>query len=181
MYFSVASPRTAFYSDAVDAITLTDLAAVVAAVLGPTLAAVLALARYQHKDSTETRRLLVEAKDEFRTGIAESRDEFRTGIAESRDEFRTLIGEARDEARQLFDKASDQSRQLFDKASDQSRQLFGEARDENRDHRRENGEILKEVVRNLADARERLARIEGHFGIGGSPEDEDGRGTADAA
>lgn len=105
----------AFYSDAVDAITLTDLLAVVAAVLGPTLAAVVALARYQHKDSIETHRLIAEVSDE------------------------------------------------------------------NREHRRENGEILKEVVRSLADARERLARIEGHFGIGRSPRDEDGRGTADAA
>ena len=130
MHFSVASLRTAPYSDGVDAITLTDLAAVVAAVLGPTLATVVALSRYQHKDSTETRRLIGEASDEFRTGIAEARDETRNLISE---------------------------------------------------HRREHGESLKEVIRNLADARERLARIEGHFGIGGSPRDEDGRGTADAA
>ena len=120
----------ALYSEAVDAITLTDLAAVVAAVLGPTLAAVVALSRYQHKDSTETRRL----------------------IGEARDETRRLIGEARDE----------------------THHLIGE-------HRRESGDSLKEVVRSLADARERLARIEGHLGIGGSPRDEDGRGTADAA
>ncbi len=164
-----------------DAITLTDLLAVVAAVLGPTLAAVLALARYQHKDSIETHRLIAEARDEFRTGIAEARDEFRTGIAEARDEFRTGIAEARDEFRTGIAEARDETRQLFDKAVDETRNLFGEARDENREHRRENGEILKEVIRSLADARERLARIEGHFGIGGSPRDEDGRGTADAA
>ena len=151
--------ETPSYSGGVDAITLTDLFAVVAAVLGPTLAAVMALARYQHKDSIETRRLLGEARDEFRTGIAE----------------------VRDETRQLLDKARDENRQLLDKARDENRQLLGEVRDENREHRRENGEILKEVVRSLADARERLARIEGHFGIGGSPRDEDGRGTADAA
>ena len=130
MYFDVASPWTASYSDGVDAITLTDLAAVVAAVLGPTLAAVVALSRYQHKDSNETRQL-----------ISEARDEFRTGIAAARDETRNLISE----------------------------------------HRRENGESLREVLRSLADARERLARLEGHLGIGGSPRDEDGRGTADAA
>ena len=163
MYFSVASPWTASYSDGVDAITLTDLLAVVAAVLGPTLAAVVALARYQHKDSIETHRLIAEVRDEVR-------DEFRTGIAE-----------ARDEARQLYDKARDETRNLIDKANDENRQLFDKASDENREHRRENGEILKEVVRSLADARERLARIEGHFGIGGSPRDEDGRGTAAAA
>lgn len=119
MYFNVASLRTASYSDGVDAITLTDLAAVVAAVLGPTLAAVVALSHYQHKDSNETRQL----------------------ISEARDETRNLISE----------------------------------------HRRENGESLREVLRSLADARERLARLEGHLGIGGSPRDEDGRGTADAA
>ena len=171
----------ALYSGDVDAITLTDLLAVVAAVLGPTLAAVVALARYQHKDSIETHRLIVEvrdeartlngeARDEFRTGIADARDEFRTGIADARDEFRTGIAEARDEFRTGIADARDETRQLFDKASD----LISE-------HRRENGEDLKEVIRSLADARERLARIEGHFGIGGSPRDEDGRGTADAA
>ena len=96
-----------------DAITLTDLAAVVAAVVVPTLAAVVALSHYQHRDSTETRR---------------------------------LINAARDEARTLINA-----------------------------HRRENGESLKLVVRSLADARKRLARIEGHFGIGGDPTDEDGR------
>lgn len=87
----------------------------------------------------------------------------REFIGEARDEFRTLIGEAREEARTLNGETRDESRALTEQ------------------HSREHSESLKEVVRSLADARERLARIEGHFGIGVRPRDEGNPNTADAA
>lgn len=123
---------------AVETITLVHLGPVIAAVVSPMLVSVAAMMRYQHKDSTRTREL-----------IGEVRDEARTLIGEARDEFRTLIGEATDEGRALTEH-----------------------------HSREHGESLKEVVRSLADARERLARIEGHFGIGVRPPDEGNPNTA---
>ena len=106
-----------------DTIALTDLAPILAAVLGPMLAFAVVVMRYQHLDSTKTRDL----------------------IARSNKENLDLI----------------------------------------EDIRKENREGLREVNRSLADARERLARIEGHFGIG-APRREgadgtDAAGTADEA
>ena len=49
------------------------------------------------------------------------------------------------------------------------------------EHKRDTKESLKGVTGSLADARERLARIEGHLGIGASPPGETGEAAPDAA
>ena len=53
------------------------------------------------------------------------------------------------------------------------RQDFGELRQDFGEHRRVTDKNHAEISGSLADARERLARIEGHLGIGGPPPDQD--------
>ena len=113
-----------------ESITLTGLAAVIAAVVGPTLGCILVMLRYQHKDSVKTRDL----------------------ISEARQETRDLIAGSEKETRKLIER-----------------------------HSRRHSRRLDKVVSSLADARERLARIEGHLGIGARPEDEAESGGAEAA
>ena len=82
------------------------------------------------------------------------------------------------------------------KDSVKTRDLIAESRQETRDliaasekvthklierHSRAHKKALDKVVSSLADARERLARIEGHLGIGSRPTDEADAGGAEAA
>ena len=64
-------------------------------------------------------------------------------------------------------------------ASEEARALNAETRAEFRDALERQSETLKDIVVSLADARERLARIEGHLGIGIRPRDDNS--AADAA
>jgi len=114
----------------VEPITLTGLAAIIAAVVGPMLGCMLVMMRYQHKDSVKTREL----------------------IAEARQETRVLIAGSEKDTRKLIERQG-----------------------------REHSKRLDKVVSSLADARERLARIEGHLGIGPRSADEAESGGAEAA
>ena len=111
-------------------ITLADLAAIIAAIVGPMLGCMLVMMRYQHKDSVKTREL----------------------IAEARQETRVLIAASEKETHKLIERSS-----------------------------RKHNKRLDKVISSLADARERLARIEGHLGIGSRPADEADPGGAEAA
>ena len=84
-----------------DAITLTDLAAVIGAVLGPVLLFSGAMMRYQHLDSVKTRDLIEESSRENRRLIEESNRENRRLIEESNRENRELIGGLRGELREV--------------------------------------------------------------------------------
>ena len=126
-----------------ETIALSDLAAIIAAVLGPMLLFAVASMRYQHVDSTKTRNLISESDSETRKLISAS----ETGT-------RKLISESETATRKLIEKNGD----LLDRSH-------------------------KELSRSLGDARERLARIEGHLRISPPPEQraEDGDGDARAA
>lgn len=118
-----------------ETVTLVDLGPIIAAVLGPMLACMFVLMRYQHKDSVKTRELISGVKEETRELISESNREIREWVTE-------------------------QLERLSDRLSAE----------------------LKELGRGLADARERLARIEGHLGIGGvRPKDGAGEQDSNAA
>ncbi len=69
-----------------EVVTLSDLAPILAAVIGPMLVMVLALMRYQHVDSTKTRTLMYE-----------------------------LIGKSSKENRELIEKSSKENRELIEK------------------------------------------------------------------
>ena len=115
-----------------EAVTLSDLWPIIAAVLAPMLLCVTALARYQHVDNTKIRDLIEKTNKE------------------TRDENRDLISESNTENRKLIEK---------------NRDLIGA------NH--------AELSGSLADARERLARIEGYLRI--SPPPQQGDGDAKAA
>ena len=107
-----------------ETVTLVDMGPIIAAVLGPMLACMFVLMRYQHKDSVKTRELISESNREIRDWVTE------------------------------------QLERLSDRLSAE----------------------LKDLGRGLADARERLARIEGHLGIGGvRPKDGAGEQDSNAA
>ncbi len=145
-----------------ETVSFGDLAPILAAVVGPMLAAVLAMMRYQHVDGTKTRTLIHEQIDKCRDLIGENRDL----IEESNKENRDLIRENRD---------------LIEKSSKENRELIEKSNKENRDLIRENRELIernhREVTSSLGEVRERLARIEGHLQLPPPPEE----GEAEAA
>ena len=135
-----------------EAVTLSDLWPIIVAVLGPMLLCVTALARYQHLDNAKIHRL----------------------ISDSNEKNRDLIKETRDETRDLIEKSSQENRRLIEKSSQENRRLIEKNRD-----------LLAashaELSGSLADARERLARIEGHLRISPPPYQGAGDGNAEAA
>ncbi len=135
-----------------DSITLTGLAAIVAAVVGPMLGCVLVMMRYQHKDNVKTHDLIGEARQETRDLIAGSEKETRKLIAGSEKETRKLIAGSEKETRKLIEL-----------------------------HGREHSKRLDKVVSSVIDSRERLARIEGHLGIGSRPAGKTDSDEAEAA
>ena len=135
----VASCSLCGYCGAVEAVTLSDLGPIIAAVLGPMLLFVAASMRYQHVDSTKTRELITKS-----------------------------IEKANKENRKLIDR----NRDLIEKSNKDTRDLIGKSNKDTRDLIDKNH---AELSSSLSDARERLARIEGHLRISPSTE----QGTAD--
>ena len=74
-----------------------------------------------------------------------------------------LIGEARQETRDLIAGSEKETHRLIER------------------HGGEHNKRLDRVISSLADARERLARIEGHLGIGSRPADEADSGGTETA
>ena len=133
---------------------MSDLAPILAAVLGPMLVFVVASMRYQHLDSTRTRDLIEQSSGENRDLIEASHKENRRLIEKNRD----LIEASHKETRDLIEQSHKETRDLF---------MASHA----------------ELSGSLADARERLARIEGHLRISPPPQQgaSDGDGDARAA
>ena len=118
-----------------EVVTLSDLAPILAAVVGPMLAIMLAMMRYQHVDSVKTRNLMYELIDKNRELI---------------DRNRELI----DRNRELIEKSSRENRGLIEKSNRETRGLI-----------RENRELIEknhsELTGSLGEVRERLSYIEG--------------------
>ena len=144
---------------------MSDLAPILAAVLGPMLVFVVASMRYQHLDSTRTRDLIEASSRENRDLIeASSRENHRLIEASSRENHR-LIEKNRD----LIEASHKENRDLIEQSNKETRDLFRASH--------------AELSGSLADARERLARIEGHLRISPPPQQgaSDGDGDARAA
>ena len=120
-----------------EVVTLSDLAPILAAVVGPMLAVMLAMMRY------------------LNVGIIKIRDR----IDESDRENRELIRENRE----LIEKSSQENRELIEKSSRENRELIRE----NRELIRENRELIEknhtELTSSLGEVRERLSYIEGYL------------------
>ena len=131
---------------------MSDLAPIIAVVLGPMLVFVVASMRYQHLDSTKTRDLT-----------------------------RELIEASSRENRELIEASSKENRELIEASSRENRRLIEKNRDLIEQSNKETRDLLRashaELSGSLADARERLARIEGHLRI--SPPSQQGASDGD--
>ncbi len=80
-----------------EVVTLSDLAPILAAVIGPMLVMVLALMRYQHVDSTKTRTLMYEligkSSKENRELIEKHHSELKGELSELKGELKSIVGE----------------------------------------------------------------------------------------
>ena len=160
-----------------DTISLVDLGPVIAAVLGPVLAFAVVSMRYQHVDGTKTRELIAESREEARELIERSEERTRALITESREEARELIERSETRTRELIEQSEKRTRELIERSQKHIDGLGADLAELKRDSK----ESFREVVRSLADARERLARMEGHLGVGSPRPAEAGEDTADAA
>lgn len=140
-------------------ISIVDLAPVIAAILGPMLVVVAALMRYQHVDSTRTRDLIAKYQQENNNQFARFRLEVQEQFANARRE----------------------TQEQFVGAKRENQEIIKGLRQELVEHRLETRESLAELRSGLADTRERLARIEGHLGIGIPITGQVGGEAADAA
>ena len=104
-----------------DAVTLSDLGPILAAVLGPMLLFVAASMRYQHIDGTRTRDLIAESNEKNRDLVAESDKETRKLIEKNRD----LIEKNRD----LIETSNKETRDLIDKNHKELSHSLGDARE----------------------------------------------------
>ena len=74
-----------------ETVTLSDLGPIIAAVVGPMLVMVVASMRYQHLDSTKTRKLITDSEKATLKLITDSNDKNRDLIEASNRENRDLI------------------------------------------------------------------------------------------
>ena len=79
-----------------EAVTLSDLGPIIAAVLGPMLLFVAASMRYQHIDSIRTRKLITDSEKATLKLIGDSNEKSRDLIEKSNRETRDLIEKNRD-------------------------------------------------------------------------------------
>ncbi len=73
-----------------EVVTLSDLAPILAAVIGPMLVMMLALMRYQHVDSTKTRTLMYELIEK---SSKENRELIEKHHSELKGELKSIVGE----------------------------------------------------------------------------------------
>ena len=134
-----------------DPATATTVLAVLGSAFGVVFATMTTLMfvsiRVQHRDSIEIRTLVTEAGNENR-GL----------IEQAQEEFRGLIEQAQRENRDLIEQAVGKLSVAFE------------------EHQRVTAQNHDTVSESLRDARERLARIEGRLGIGGSATRDSGIG-----
>lgn len=122
---------------AMDTTVLTILGAAFGVMFATLTTLMVTSIRFQHRDSTQTRQLITQASKENRE----------------------LIEQASKENRVRIEQASKQNCELIEKATGKlAADLSEHERVTERNHNR--------VIASLSDARERLARIEGHLGIG---------------
>ena len=108
--------------------------------------------RLQHRDSLqariETRELITQAAEKFQTQLEQSTEKFQTQLEQSTEKFQTQLEQSTEKSRKLI-------KQETEKLTTDFKEDTGITQGK-----------LDKVVTSLSDARERLARIEGHLGIG---------------
>ena len=104
--------------------------------------------RFQHRDSLQTRELITQTRNETRELITQASNDNRKLTEQATAKNRKLIEQATAKNNRLIEQATAKLTTAFDK---QTSVTHGK---------------LDKIVTSLSDARERLARIEGHLGIG---------------
>ena len=92
--------------------------------------------RLHHRDNIKTRELIKQATEQFQTQLEQATEKFQTQLEQATEKSRKLIKQ--------------ETKKLTTDFKEDSRVTQGK---------------LDKVVTSLSDARERLARIEGHLGI----------------
>ena len=160
-----------------EAMTLSDLGPIIAAILGPMVAFVVVSMRYQHQDSTKTRELISNSEKATRDLISNSEKATRDLISNSEKATRDFIerssNETREETTRQIERATDKLSAEFEKSHDELKRTV------NDNHRTTQGQLGK-ITDSLADARERLAGIEGHLGVARRPRRDDQPGVEDS-
>ncbi len=131
--------------------TVALLVALIAGVLGPILLFVAASMRFQHDDGTKTRKLVTDSKEEILKLIAESRTETREHVAGSKTRTQEHVAGSETRSREHVAGSKTRTRKHVAGSETRTQELI------DRNH--------QELSSSLADARERLALIEGYLRI----------------
>ncbi len=115
--------------------------------------------RFQHRDSLQTRELITQTRNETRELITQASNETRELITQASNDNRKLIEQATAKNPKLIEQATAKNSRLIEQATAKLTTAFDKQTSVT------HGKLDK-IVTSLSDARERLARIEGHLGIG---------------
>ena len=121
--------------------------------------------RLHHRDNIKTRELIKQATEKFQTQLEQATEKlkqatekFQTQLEQATEKFQTQLEQATEKFQTQLEQATEKSRKLIKQETKKLTTDFKE------DSRVTQGKLDK-VVTSLSDARERLARIEGHLGI----------------
>ena len=114
--------------------------------------------RLHHRDNIKTRDLIKQATEKFQTQLEQATEKFQTQLEQATEKFQTQLEQATEKFQTQLEQATEKSRKLIKQETKKLTTDFKE------DSRVTQGKLDK-VVTSLSDARERLARIEGHLGI----------------
>ncbi len=103
--------------------------------------------RLHHRDNIQTRELIKQATEKSQTQLEQATEKFQTQLEQATEKFQTQLEQATEKSRKLI---KQETKKLTTDFKEDSRVTQGK---------------LDKVVTSLSDARERLARIEGHLGI----------------
>ena len=103
--------------------------------------------RLHHRDNIKTRDLIKQATEKFQTQLEQATEKFQTQLEQATEKFQTQLEQA-------TEKFQTQLEQETKKLTTDFKEGTGVTQGK-----------LDKVVTSLSDARERLARIEGHLGI----------------
>ena len=103
--------------------------------------------RLHHRDNIKTRELIKQVTEKFQTQLEQATEKFQTQLEQATEKFQTQLEQATEKFQTQLEQAT--------------KKLTADFRE---DTRVTQGKLDK-VVTSLSDARERLARIEGHLRI----------------
>ena len=147
---------------------LLSLWPLVAATLTPMAGFVLALVGFMHRDLIKIRDVIGHSDKENRESLERSNKENRELLERSNKENRESLERSNKENRELLERSNKENRELMERSNKAMSEEFAEHKRVTEENHRATQQQLGKINDSLADARERLARIEGH--LSSSPE-----------